>query len=249
MISTFHLRTLLEMARRATLQTEAAPKHEEPRIATLDASFIPIPKGKEKAARLARDPAAIDTILIHVTGVSGGFGVLRSAVAKWEVEALARKLDPRDLAITERLRATPYHGLVIRSPLIIRNRDLAQRSYHGGPAGNHAAGFSLDMGSRETMPDAFWPAARLGLLDLAQRLADAGARPPFRLIAHRQVEPPNRRGDDPGAIAWRNTVIPVVTDHPDLLWADLEHQANGGLPIPKSWHPAAQHDDRGRRIA
>jgi hypothetical protein len=248
MISTFHLRTILEMARRATLRVDA-PEHQGSFFTPTDSTMIPIPAGQEKAARLARDPAEITTILMHVTGVTGGFGVGRSAIARWEAEAAQRFGDARSLALMERLRGTPYHQIVSREAGILRNRDLAQRSYHGGPAGNDAAGFSVDMGSREQMPDDFWPMARAGLVDLAKRLQKAGARPPFRVIAHRQVELPNRRGDDPGAIAWRNTVIPVVTDHPDLLWADLGYSANGGLPIPRSWHPAAQHDDRGRRIA
>jgi hypothetical protein len=243
---TFALRTLLEMARRATLQVDA-PEHQGSIFTPTDATFIPIPAGKEKAARLARDPAKVSTILFHVTGVTGGFGVARSAVSRWERHPAAQTIEARTLALLERLRGTPYHEIVSREAGIIRNRDLAQRSYHGGPAGNHAAGFSLDMGSRETMPDDFWPMARAGLLDLAKRMQEAGAEPPFWILAHRQVEAPNRRGDDPGAIAWRNVVVPCVHEHADTLVTDLAHTANGGRPIPRSWDHRSPFDDRGNR--
>lgn len=246
MISTFALRTMLEMAKRATLQTE--PAASNPSTMLVDTTWIPIPDGQEKAARLARDPSQVDTIVAHVTGVRGGFGVVSRRVTHWQAEAALRGLDPRDLARFERIRGTPYHGLGLRTLHALRNRDLAQRSYHGGPAGNHGVGFALDMHPDEEMSEEFAQTGRFALIDLAWRLQDAGAKPPFRIIAHRQVEPPNRRGNDPGARPWRHVFLPAATEHPDLLWLDLDHAANGGLPIPRSWDPASSYDDRGRRL-
>lgn len=261
MISTWHLRTAVELAKLVAGRVALAPP-SQPNYDVVDIGFIPIPKGSWKAHPTDNDPSKLPFIVVHCTGIATGFGARRSSIPVWqrllddptyqppELRYLRNRTDlARNLAVWERLRETPYHRIGCQSGHVIRNRPLRQRSYHGGPVGNDGAGFAMDCSPTTTFTSDFARTCKAALWDLAREMIAAGCSTPIRVFPHRCVEAPNRRGNDPGAEPWRTVVMPAVDEHRDVLEIDYEMRANRGLPIPRTWDPNALYDAKGRRLA
>src|SRR5688572_3826693 len=79
------LRNAMEQARIAVGQLERQVRQAHfVEGGAFDISSLPIPKGKEKAYPDPRNVAELNTIVVHVTGVRGGFGVSKRRVKHWE---------------------------------------------------------------------------------------------------------------------------------------------------------------------
>lgn len=175
-----------------------------------------------KAADSLRDPADINTIVVHVTGVRGGFGVSKSRVKHWQsadppsgLEGLSAK----SLALAERFHFNvPYHTVGTRRGFVLQSRDMHQRTWHAGPHGNDYVGCCLmDCHPAEKLSATDILTARAALYDCWLQLTDYGdPKREVRVIAHAQVSDPRRRGNDPGATMWQQVVRPVCNEVPTL---------------------------------
>lgn len=230
-------------------------------------SELPIPDGFLKASHVPRKAADLDTSVVHITAVSGGFGVSRKSLAIWDAAVSAgilqkrfpllyeqlrasQALDDHDLLVRrlatwERYRKTPYHQIGSQSGDVLANRSLDQRSYHAGP-GNYGAGCAFDCGLADKLTDDFVATCQAALRTLHFRMRSVGD--PSRQIL---VEPhraySSQRRKDPGPAAWAAIVIPVVEADPRLV-VDYELCMADGLPVPRSWDNRALFDDKGKRI-
>jgi len=214
----------------------------EPNVQWYDGKPIPTynlesmgPSAK-KAAAGRRNPADISTIVVHVTGVRGGFGVSKSRVRHWESASPPsglERLSPESLALAERFRFNvPYHTVGTRRGMVFQSRNMAQRTYHAGPYGNAYVGCCLmDCHPDEKLSVTDFITAKAALYDCYLDLTSYGdPRRGVSVIAHSQVASPARRGNDPGAQMWQKVVRPVCEQVPALT-ADEFFTAGKGRVI------------------
>lgn len=224
-----------------------------------------MPWSKRKAHRRLRLPGSVDRIVIHVTGVRSGFGVNKRARKRWErtvehglvdadlvkqlVDAEANRFGDgklaQRLALWERYRDTPYHEIASRNGDVLRNRSLAQRSYHAGK-GNDAAGLAIDCAHDEELDGWLIDTGRAALVDLNRRLRRHGDDDREILVGpHRGTS--NQRRLDPNEWVWREIVIPTVAALDDVS-IDYEWKLGTGRQVPDVWDPDALYNMKGRQL-
>jgi hypothetical protein len=219
----------------------------------IDQTHLP-PVRKYKAA------PADSIITVHVTDVQGGFGVLKSAVNRWQArigEHMVREynaprvssgvLDARLFALCERYKGLPYHRITSHAGDEILNHEFGLRTPHGN-GGNRGVGWAIDVGRSEALNSAQISGGRVTLRRLILDVLDFVSDPGHVLVLpHRAFSP--RRLPDPGPIVWRDIVRPVVDEFPArTVRIDYHYAEAGGRPVPLSWDPDAKYDDRGRVI-
>jgi|11_taG_2_1085331.scaffolds.fasta_scaffold24801_2 hypothetical protein len=261
------VRSIVEQVQRAAALAERqqrAARGVQPRQWDLDA----LPIRTRKASTQRRQAADIELVVVHVTAVRGGFGVQRWGPEGWQtwlgrvragdvpapiLAQLARhELDQQDeqelarrLALWCRYRNTPYHQIATRTGDSLANRRLSERSWHGN-AGNVGVGFAVDCSPTETCDGILRQTAIAAFRRLVERLRDAGNKHKLQVAPHRAFSA-QRRGDT-GREVWRQVVRPAVAEL-DGVDVDLDLRVGNGRPVPRSWDPQANHDDRGREIA
>jgi hypothetical protein len=238
-MKTLGLRSLTERLLKASWWYESGA----PETAWYDGKPIPtynldvMGPSNAKASDILRNPAKINTIVVHVTGVRGGFGVSKSRVKHWESADPPRgleQLSAKSLALAERFRFNvPYHTVGTRRGMVFQSRDMRQRTYHAGPHGNAYVGCCLmDCHPNEDLSVTDIITAKAALYDCYLELTSFGdPRREITVIAHAQVASPARRGNDPGAQMWRKVVRPVCEQVPSLT-ADEYFTAGKGTIIP-----------------
>jgi limonene-1,2-epoxide hydrolase len=205
-----------------------------------------------------RDPSTLGLCVVHVTDVTGGFGVSKRRVQHWTdaldqggvPELLLMQLPnvgdvataARRLALWERYRSTPYHRIGAANGDNIRNHPLGYRTKHGN-AGNAGAGWALDVGHDQELDKWHIDTGRASLTSLLKEMNDLSGRT-IRVVPHRCYSAGRR--NDPGRRVWLAIVRPVVQM---LAFAEIDYleARDGGRPVPRSWDPEARFDDRGRR--
>lgn len=225
-----------------------------------------MPWSKRKAHRRLRLPGEVDRIVIHVTGVRDGFGVSIYRRQQWEqtidrglvdadlvkqlVDAEANRFGDaklaQRLALWERYRDTPYHEIAARNGDVLRNRSLAQRSYHAGK-GNDGAGLAIDCAHDEELDDWLIETGRAALVDINRRLRRHGDHDREILVGpHRSTSSQRRR--DPNENVWREIVLPVIAMLQTNVRVDYEWKLGSGRQVPDIWDRNALYDARGRRL-
>lgn len=187
-----------------------------------------LPWTKLKASSRSRDPSKLDTVVLHITAVKGGFGVTSRQITA---------AGGADEALFLRWRDTPYHGIVGQKHSVW-NRRFSQRSYHGN-AGNYGVGMAIDIGAGESPSEEIVERAQHMLLEFAGRLAGRFTK----VTAHRCFS--KSRLADPGAEVWQRVVTPLLKQ--GALVCRYE-TCDGGLPIPRSWDGDSPFDEKGRKL-
>jgi hypothetical protein len=227
---------------------------------------MPVPKGKEKAYPDPRDMSRLDLIVVHITGVNGGFGVSPRAQLRWlkriaegdipadirsqladagmtSIQAMARRL-----ALWERYKSCPYHVIAAANGDVIRNHPLERRSWHANGA-NTGVGWALDVGPKDRLER--WHietgrAALDGLISEVLMQSSHAWEHGVRLVPHR-VSSKDRRADT-GADVWREIVLPMVRHWAPHARVDYDLRIGSGLPVPITWDPDARYDAKGRAL-
>lgn len=260
------LRNAIEQARIAVGLLQRQVRQRAFADEGFDISCLPIPPGKEKAYPGERDMAQLDLIVVHITGVNGGFGVSPRAVKRWQKRIITGDLDPllraqvaragvtniqalaQRLALWERYRACPYHRIAATNGDCLINHPLERRSWHANGA-NTGTGWALDIGPKDRLED--WH-IETGRRSLGMHIADTLRESPkawehgVRIVPHR-ASSKDRRGDT-GANVWREIVIPTVKRWGEAARIDYDFKIGNGRPVPISWDPNATHDDKGRKL-
>lgn len=180
-------------------------------------------------ARTTVDPL----VTVHVTDVKGGFGVAKKHAHRYE-EALA-----------DRYTRVAYHAIASRRLGAVRNHSLWRRTSHGN-AGNRGVGWAVDCGHAEPLPPELAAAAYQSLLMLVLEVHEATGEVVV-IVPHRVFSKSRRRDTD--RAAWVVVLQVVAALGPSVCRVDYEMAQDGGLPVPRSWDPAALFDEKGRRLA
>lgn len=207
----------------------------------VDIGHMPITKYKAYGpGQRKHSPGETDTMVVHVTGVRGGFGV-----AKYQERAFISDPDPvldsmgydaYHQALFQRYRDTPYHYIVTQCGTLVKNRPLSQWSWHAN-GGNYGVGIAFDCDWNEQLSsgevDAFRNAFAIAL-DIFSSWTGPGVK--IKVASHRQFS--KNRAMDPGPQIWQNVVLPeVLGGRFSKIKLDWETTKGTGLPIPNrgSW--------------
>lgn len=215
-------------------------------------------------ARLYRADEMASMVTVHVTDVTGGFGVSGQALKRWKNLVALNKVSAElarqrpvgtsdgdwayVLALLERYSRCAYHRIISRRVGIVANHPLSLRTSHGN-GGNAGPGFAIDCGHGESLSEALIAAARDGLedliLDTYQATDETVVVAPHRAFS-------GARRVDTAAIVWAAVVRPVVDrireDYEDVCRIDYELAVGSGRPVPLSWDDRALFNDKGRRL-
>lgn len=187
------------------------------RIGLVDGQHLPITKQKAyPLGQRKHTPEQLDTIVVHVTGVSQGFGVSSRQVSAWERKGGHPEypgLEPEELALLARYRDTPYHHLVSWGGISFSNRDLEQWTWHAN-RGNYGVGIAFDCDWDDLLTDRHCRQFQIGLHDLAFRVRAWTGKRRLKVVAHRQFS--RSRAVDPGPRIWRSVVLPWVKADGDV---------------------------------
>lgn len=179
---------------------------------TLPESF----KGKDTR----RDVADVDTVVIHVTDVAGGFGVSPQQVAAAGGD--------KGRARRARYEHTPYHAVYSpRDRASILQWPVWAYSWHGDGANRTSIGWSYDGAFPGDRLDV--EGARASLRHAVEAYRAAGA--PLRFVeAHMQH---SAERSDPGVEIWTQVVRPLLRELG--LEERPEHVTRDGKPLPAAW--------------
>lgn len=217
-----------------------------------------LPTDLKYKPRLYRRGEIKPVITTHVTDIAGGFGVVEYQIAPWRTrlrkgkvakELLEQLPHPTDieesariLALLERLHGNAYHRIGSRVLGDIKNYPLTLRTSHGD-AGNIGPGWALDADNAEAMTPALIKAGRSSLEGLITEVAELTGKQVV-LVGHRVWEWPDK-AEDPGAIVWREIVIPSMAATGAIAGYNT---VAGGRPIPRHWDPNALYDNDGNKL-
>lgn len=246
----FALRSIVEAARvKLGTHERQAPQSD---FADNGFELFDLPIRKQKAYSRPRDVTRVGLVVVHVTAVRGGFGVSRSAVARWrsEIEAGFPTLAPsivgqfpivedgnvelaaKRLALWERFRDVPYHQVACRNGDVLSNHPLSRHSWHGN-GGNVGVGWAIDCAPDEQLDDWMAETGRASLQILIDRLRRETRQPVIKLAPHRAFSASRR--NDTGPIVWREVVEPVIKLYEGQVVAAYDMRAGGGAAVPGSW--------------
>ena len=208
------------------------------------------PKPKLFTSRPRRRPGEL---VVHVTGVRGGFDVEERRVKYWlrhlrtdEGSTFSAEVQKTGdysliqqahrLALWERFAKTvPYATVGLRNGDIVKAHPVELRTHHAGPGGNDSGSCSFDCHPREDLDRAtietFRAALRLALLREHE-----WSGMPVVVLPHAMLTRWPRRADDPGLTITREVVIPVVetTDYASLGPSGGHSPRRGGRG-PEYW--------------
>lgn len=187
-----------------------------------------------------------DTVLGQLPGLQDGPFTTMQHVSASKIHEYAHRL-----ALWERYREVPYHQVGAANGDNIANQYLHRRTYHAG-AGNIGVGWALDVSHKETLSDFMIDTGRASLRSLIARVMYASEARDVVVVPHRAFSSSRRL--DTSREVWRHVVEPVVSAQQAISTAPYEvridyNMAVGkGRPVPFSWSPRANHDDRGRPL-
>jgi hypothetical protein len=167
---------------------------------------------------LARSVAGVDTVLVHATGVKGGFGVSRqqsaAALVRTDKTTPHVGLSDADYAFARtdarlhRYRETPYHGLYSpRDRVSVVQWPATDFTYHGNKPNAVSVGWAYDGKFTPTESDDLdVEGGRASLRHLINAALEQGC-PLRRVTAHAQH---SNKPHDPGPRVWLEVVEPVA---------------------------------------
>lgn len=248
-------RRLIEAARKI-FRTHA--RQHSVALSEYDTTSFPLDLSLSSRSRSA---TTVELVTVHVTDVTGGFGVAKSAVARWRKllehddvpRELVRQLPaPHDLggssftlALLERYARCPYHWIGSRRAGVVRNHTAELRTSHGA-GGNRGLGWALDAGHDEALSDELVAA---GFRSLVQCISEAheGSGSVIDVVPHRVFSASRRV--DPGAAVWRTIVLSAVDAlGPSVCQVNYDLVEARGRPVPWTWDSHALFDERGQRL-
>lgn len=196
-------------------------------------------------------------VTVHVTDIAGGFDVKEFQIAPWKIalskglvraELVAQLPDPSNieqsatiLALLERLHGNAYHEIASRVLGVIDNYPITLRTSHGD-TGNFGPGWALDASNTEPMTPELIAAGRRSLARII-RLTQQATGQQVIVVPHRVWE--MGRAEDPGAIVWREIVLPVLAETGAVAGYNT---VAGGMPIPVTWDPRAKYTAYGKPL-
>ncbi len=213
---------------------------------------------KAKAYRYPR-PAEPDLIVVHVTDVTGGFGVSKRRVKAWSralIDGAGERLPAgifdqlpsgsnedraRRLALWERYRECPYHQIGAANGDVICNHDLMRYSWHGNGGNRRGVGWALDVGHGQDLDRFMVETGRAALRALIYRMRED----PIDVAPHRAYSAGRRVDTD--ALVWSMIIKPIVGEF-DHVRIDYEARKGRGRPVPDRWDSDALYDWKGRRL-
>lgn len=202
---------------------EPTPEH--------DTTWLPVELALPARTRTKPEP----WLTVHVTDVSGGFGVTKSAVKRWERVIAADKHAPSssafESALLERYSGCAYHRIGSRRVGAVRNHPATLRTSHGN-AGNKGMGWALDAGHREELTPALVGAGIRSLAGGIEECYAAADDGPVHVVPHAVWS--GQRRVDTDARTWRAIVLPVVEAlGPTVCMIDLDacDRRKGGVPV------------------
>lgn len=150
-------------------QREPAPGDATP--AYTDITHVPVKLALPSRTGWTPEP----WLTVHVTAVTGGFGVARKSVERWQrvhdAHGATLGADARGSALLERYAGCAYHWIASRAVGAVRNHPPTLRTSHGN-AGNKGLGWAIDCGHREVLTDAF---VRLAIASLTLAILECRA--------------------------------------------------------------------------
>lgn len=202
---------------------------------------------------LARTVASVDTVLVHATGVAGGFGVgprqLASALAEMDPgpEDLVSDVmtQARIRALVKRFRETPYHGYFVSKPKGYAGGDPFSLSmvqwaatdftYHGNSPNAVSVGWAYDgKFTPSEHDDLDVEGGRESLRHLIRAAVEQGC-PLRRVTCHANHAPPPKHAKphDPGPRVWLEVVRPVAEEFG--LTLENDWTSGGAKPWARRW--------------
>lgn len=226
-------------------------------------SWTPPPDKAKAYVGRVHDLGELDTIVVHITAVRGGFGVSARRVRFWQavLDGSARPPErfpvdllralpigriedqARRLALWERYRTVPYHQIAAANGDSLANHDLARYSWHAG-LGNYGVGWALDCGAGERLDDWLVSTGQASLGALIHRIDPTYSRTIW-VVPHRAFT--RGRVRDTGGEVWARVVKPVVLATPNVR-IDYQLRMGTGRPVPIDWDPEALYDSKGRPL-
>jgi hypothetical protein len=165
-----------------------------------------------KRRAFARKVERVDTVLVHATGVRGGFGVTGRQMA-YEQERPGYNPDTDNSARMARLtryRETSYHGIYSpRGRLSVVQWAATEYTYHGNAANSVSLGWAYDgKFTPDESDDLDVEGGRESLRHLIRTALEQGC-PLRRVTAHAQH---SNKPHDPGPRVWLEVVEPVADE-------------------------------------
>ncbi len=213
-------------------------------------------------ARLFKPHEIKPIMTVHVTDVTGGFGVASYQIAPWRkllefgkvtAELLAQLPDPTDLggssyllALLQRYSGDAYHNIASRRAGDVINHPLTLRT-SASNGGNMGAAWAVDAGHAEQLSPELIAVGQASLMRSILALHEHTGEVVI-VVPHRCWS--DQRLGDTGIIAWRAIVLPVVEAlGPAVCVVGYNTRGGSGRYISTSWDPAALYDDKGRPVA
>jgi hypothetical protein len=195
--------------------------------------------GKGRARK--RDPADVDTIVLHQTAVK--FGTRRADREKYGER----------LALHRRFYKTPYHCIALLNGDVLWNNDAAWYTFHGNSSNATSVGVAVEgsfpgleskrKASHHAIDEFVVATVRAALLLTMLKCEEQGAAI-GKIQAHRNYS--GGRVGDPGERLWRLNAVPAR--EACGLQTDFLLARGSGRPIPLQWDEGAQFDYRGRPV-
>jgi hypothetical protein len=194
-----------------------------------------------KGRNRKRDPADVDTIVLHQTAVK--FGTTRANREKYGER----------LALHRRFYKTPYHCIALLNGDVLWNNDVDWYTFHGNSSNATSVGVAVEGSfpgleskrkpSHHTIDEHVAATVRAALLVTVRKCKEQGSTICL-LQAHRNYSA-GRRGD-PGEQLWRLNAVPLrEACH---LQTNFIVARGGGRTIPREWDDRARFNYRGRPI-
>lgn len=168
----------------------------------------------------ARSASGVDTVLVHATGVLGGFGVSVAAVHDAVLRTQGPDASPdlpaaRVVARLARYRKTPYHGLYSpRDRASVVQWPATDLTYHGNAPNRVSVGWAYDgKFTPSEHDDLDVEGGRESLRHLIRAAIEQGC-PLRRVTPHANHAPPPKHAKphDPGPRVWLDVVRPVAEE-------------------------------------
>lgn len=195
---------------------------------------------------LRRKVAAVDTVLVHATGVLGGFDVTRGqrAGAAYRSLGTAQPMvdnDPRATvaARLHRYRETPYHGVYSpRDRVSVVQWAATDFTYHGNKPNYCSLGWAYDGRFTDDESDELdIEGGRASLRHLINAALEQGC-PLAKVTCHAQH---SNKPHDPGPVLWLAIVEQVAIDFG--LEIAVDWVTGSGAPRIKQWRAGATIED------
>lgn len=194
--------------------------------------------GEKRIRTAVRSLDEVSSVVLHQLDCE--LGISKSQLAEAGGDMLEARI--------QRAMRLPYHDVVLRGNIVVRNHPYTVRTAHGD-RGNAGVGIGIEgrypllasgRTPKHTELALVIPAARraveLAVIELR------GAQPRIEIQAHRQWS--RARGPDPGEEIWRAVALHAVA----ALGLTVNYElGDDGMPIPIEWDPSAHYTVTGQR--